>query len=91
MYTEFNGASSSIDARFAVIYFLMTCNEREFSQYMQAMEVVRAKSIPADNYRAIVRAWGDAVETGRADPNDMLKALLPPSMIAGPDHPYFAH
>lgn len=79
MYTEFNGASSSIDARFSVIYFLMTCNEREFSQYMQAMEAVQMQSSQY-RYSLVGRGWIDLMKDDYE-----LEDILPAHMIAGPE------
>lgn len=75
MYKEFNGASSSIDARFAVIYFLMTCNERAFSQYMQAMEAVKMQSSYYHRYSLVGRGWID-LRTDDWELADVLPAYM---------------
>ena len=76
---------------FGLIMFLMRCPDDVFLNFMEAITRGQEPTAPEDHQRAHVRAWQDRIDAGLADDNDMLKGILPPSMFAGPDHPYWAH
>ncbi|PJN94809.1 hypothetical protein CNY89_12285 [Amaricoccus sp. HAR-UPW-R2A-40] len=58
----------------------MTCNEREFSQYMQAMDAMQEQS-SRYRYSLAGRGWIDL----KSDDWE-LDDILPAHMIAGPEH-----
>lgn len=62
------------------MYFLLTCNERDLTQYMQAMEAVQEQSSHY-RYSLIGRGWIDL----RTDDWE-LADVLPAHMLAGPEH-----
>lgn len=79
---------------FGLIMFLMRCPDQVFLGFMDAIsrgQEPRITPAPIDPQRALVQSWLDAEAAGLCDGNDTLRAILPPSMIAGPDHPYWAH